>query len=321
MKKMVLVVSLVLAALVTLVSCNEENGFRGNPRDRQDPTAIPEFPEPLARDLSIKLSIPKTTPSGEANIVYDQYHSFEFTESGHYIVVTAEKLSQDDSDIYEIEEKVLTGDYSSKLIGPVTVYQMEDFGEVRLEEATKAVELIITIIVNGSQAELKTVVTEDPKMPESPMVNAICRSWKVVETDIDVKKEGGGTGVEKTYKGCDFHAIAVDLHDQGIKINPDRLVGYNVQSILLTASRTLSVEFEARDPYLGEFDTINEDGAFNYSFSKTYSDNTFLQANATGRLSFNNGKALLKVSGKASENENKYNVGIVFYMVPEESTL
>lgn len=318
MKKMVLVVSLVLAALVTLVSCSEKNGLQGDSRNRQDPTAIPEFPEPVARDLSIKLSIPKTVPSGESNPVYDQYHSFEFTESGHYIVVTAEQLSQDDTDIYEIEEKVITGDYTAELIGPVTVYQMKGFGEVHLEKATKDVQLIITIILDGMEEELETLVTEDPQLPDSPMVKAICRSWKVIETDIDVKKEGGGTGVEKTYQGCDFHAIAVDLHDQGIKINPDRLVGYNVQSILLTAHRTLSVEFEKRDPYLGEFDTIKEDGAFEYSFSKTYSDNTFLQANATGRLSFNNGKALLKVSGKASENETKYNVGIVFYMIPEE---
>lgn len=230
-----------LAALIIPLSCNRDN-----------PEAKTVLPAPDKAQFAKKLSLAVTDKTDIASV--------EFTESGYYILRT--KKTKSDTHDYFSDTYTCTGD----------IYTLQRFGTIE----HKGNQLVISPL-NGSPVTV--TATMGDKLPTSEFYTTVCRSWKVVKTDVNMKVNDSDIGVRKD--GCDLHEIAVELNNHGAKLALT-FDGFVVNRITFTASKTFEVNFANNVHFVGPY-TLTEKGDFSYTLD--HIGNYFFNASATGTVS------------------------------------
>ena len=239
MKKFIVLAA--LAALIIPLACNRDN-----------PEAKTVLPAPAKAQFAKKLVLAETDKTDIASI--------EFTESGYYILRTQKTKSSTHD--YASDTYTCTGD----------LYTLKGFGTIE----HKGNQLIISPL-NGSPVTV--TATEGDKLPTSEFYTTVCRSWKVVKTDVNMKVGSSDIGLRKD--GCDLHEIATELNSHGAKLALT-FDGFKVNRITFTASKTFEVNFANKEHFVGPY-TLTESGVFSYTLD--HIGNYFFNASADGTVS------------------------------------
>ena len=130
---------------------------------------------------------------------------------------------------------------------------------------------------------------------------SLSRAWKVNNTVLSAR--GGeipaSVGVGKKFTGCNLEEIKEYLNANNANITED-LTGYVVKDLLFFPSGRFIIEFTGADPYVGEWDL--KSSAFRYQFLFDDGDDIF-NAVASGKVSFSGKKGLLEFNGSAKDNK------------------
>lgn len=253
-------------------------------------TSIPTLADPVHKGDAIKLDIPEKDSNGNVNALAADYKYIELTESGEFYLL---KRGGDE---------VVSGEYENAGNDNGTVkYKFKNLGNINLEPMTKASGDIWRIILETGGKTISGFGSEMKRLEESEIVKALCRSWTIVETDVNITS--GSTSVEKTYPGGDLYAIASDLSKQGISIDASKLQGCSIKSISFTSGTTLAVNFNGTT-YYGTFNGLSMSGKnshnFSYSFAGKQMGNPLFNANGSGVINWRKGKGVLTINVSSS---------------------
>lgn len=246
-------------------------------------------------------------PSMAANakkliVTHPELRWIELTENSRYIVATAVSKAAEQLEYFR-------GTYSVS----GTKYTLNGFG---------------TLEINGNSLTLSPTggdpVTLDfkeaSKLAENDFFVTVCRAWKVEKTDLSVTTGGSNVGIVKN--GCDLHAIAKELVEKGINVNPDRLSGYDVNEINLTRSQTLEIAFKGQNSFVGTY-SLSPSGSFSYNM-EGQAGNDIFNASASGTVtnkdpyeSDTTGKKIWMIlNAKLSSGSTTYNGRVIFTLSP-----
>lgn len=324
MKKSLLILA-ALAVLMPATSCKKAKQPAG-----EVPQSEVRLTENVNKAHQGKISLPKGGTSTIKDIPY------ESTDLSGY--VREINLTGTDKAIVKVEVKDASGKVHylvtkyvpkpSKVIEGYT-YEIIGVGTFTFTPREDG-SIDVLAVINGETIE--TTAQAVPNIPnsDSPAVVNLCRDWTVESIEIAVDGAEFPAGISKTFEGAeakDFKKIAEWIAGSGFTI-PEKtlndIAGYSVECISFDASGSFSIDFKAKDSFVGTFtnlDIVNQ--TFSYAF-ESYSENLILAARATGSFRFskqdpNNPASAdlcgLTINGAVNYNENKtYNAKVVFLL-------
>lgn len=253
----------------------------------------PKFDTPAYAEYAQKLSVTES----EANIAW-----MEFTEAGRYIIAyrnwpngTKTVVGPEEHYYY------VTGTYT---VSGSDTYVLSGFGTVEVSGNTVTIEP-----EHGDSVTM--TVTAEPTVPETTLIDNVARTWSIDNTRLGITT-GSGVTVNVTKQGCDIHAIAAELKDKGVNVNPDTFDGFQVKDITFTKSSTFMITFTEKNPYVGQY-TLGSDGRFHCDLDGA-SQNIFYNGTMDGKVSFQGQQLIFEVNLTVSDGNVERNGTAVFFM-------
>ena len=277
---------LFLAALFSILtvasSCNKTPG-----------PVEPKFDTPAYAEYAQKLSVTES----EANIAW-----MEFTEAGRYIIAYR-NWPNGTKAVAEPEEHYyyVTGTYT---VSGSNTYVLSGFGTVEVSGNS------ITIEPEHGDTVTMTVTTE-PSVEDTTLNDNVARSWKIDNVRLGITT-GSGATVNVTKQGCDIHAIAAELKDKGVNVDPDTFEGFIVKEITFTKSSTFMISFTQKNPYVGGY-TLSSDGKFHCELDGS-SQEIFYNGTMDGNVTFEGNTLIFTVNLTVSNGDVTRNGTAVFFM-------
>lgn len=277
---------LFLAALFSILtvasSCNKTSG-----------PVEPKFDTPAYAEYAQKLSVTES----EADIAW-----MEFTEAGRYIIAYrnwpngTKTVAGSEEHYYYV-----TGTYT---VSGSDTYVLSGFGTVEVSGNA------VTIEPEHGDTVTMTVTTE-PSVEDTTLNDNVARSWKIDNVRLGITT-GSGVTVNVTKQCCDIHAIAAELKDKGVNVDPDTFEGFIVKEITFTKSSTFMISFTQKNPYVGEY-TLSSDGKFHCELDGS-SQEIFYNGTMDGNVTFDGNKLIFTVNLTVSNGEVTRNGTAVFFM-------
>ena len=277
---------LFLAALFSILtvasSCNKTPG-----------PVEPKFDTPAYAEYAQKLSVTES----EANIAW-----MEFTEAGRYIIAYR-NWPNGTKAVAEPEEHYyyVTGTYT---VSGDDTYVLSGFGTVEVSGNA------VTIEPEHGDTVTMTVTTE-PSVEDTTLNDNVARSWKIDNVRLGITT-GSGATVNVTKQGCDIHAIAAELKDKGVNVDPDTFEGFIVKEITFTKSSTFMISFTQKNPYVGGY-TLSSDGKFHCELDGS-SQEIFYNGTMDGNVTFEGNTLIFTVNLTVSNGDVTRNGTAVFFM-------
>ena len=253
----------------------------------------PNFDTPVYAEYAQKLSVTES----EANIAW-----MEFTEAGRYIIAYR-NWPNGTKAVVEPEEHYyyVTGTYT---VSGSDTYVLNGFGTVEVSGNT------VTIEPEHGDAVTMTVTTE-PSVEDTPLNDNVARTWKIDNVRLGITT-GSGVTVNVTKQGCDIHAIAAELKEKGVNVDPDTFEGFIVNEITFTKSSTFMISFTQKNPYVGEY-TLSSDGKFHCELDGS-SQEIFYNGTMDGNVTFEGNTLIFTVNITVSNGDVTRNGTAVFFM-------
>lgn len=269
-------------AIITVISCGK------TPTDN-----VPTFEPPVYAEYAQKLTV--DTP--ESNIAW-----MEFTEAGRYIIAYR-NWPNGTKAVGEPEEHYyyVTGTYT---VSGSDTYVLSGFGTVEVSGNA------VTIEPEHGDTVTMTVTTE-PTVEDTTLNDNVARSWKIDNVRLGITT-GSGVTVNVTKQGCDIHAIAAELKDKGVNVDPDTFEGFIVKEITFTKSSTFMISFTQKNPYVGGY-TLSSDGKFHCELDGS-SQEIFYNGTMDGNVTFEGNTLIFTVNLTVSNGEVTRNGTAVFFM-------
>ena len=280
--KHILFLAVLFSTLAVASSCNKT------------PTPVePKFDTPAYAEYAQKLSVTES----EADIAW-----MEFTETGRYIIAYR-NWPNDTKAVGEPEEHYyyVTGTYT---VSGSDTYILSGFGTVEVSGNA------VTIEPEHGDTVTMTVTTE-PTVEDTTLNDNVARSWKIDNVRLGITT-GSGVTVNVTKQGCDIHAIAAELKDKGVNVDPDTFEGFIVNEITFTKSSTFMISFTQKNPYVGGY-TLSSDGKFHCELDGS-SQEIFYNGTMDGNVTFDGNKLIFTVNLTVSNGEVTRNGTAVFFM-------
>ena len=274
-----------LAALMIVpVSCNKGN--------------VPQMEEPATKALAQVITFNKES----AVIGSYTIDKIELTEAGRYIIAYR-NWPNGTKAVVEPEEHYyyVTGTYT---VSGSDTYVLSGFGTVEVSGNT------VTIEPEHGDTVTMTVTTE-PSVEDTPLNDNVARTWKIDNVRLGITT-GSGVTVNVTKQGCDIHAIAAELKDKGVNVDPDTFEGFIVNEITFTKSSTFMISFTRKNPYVGEY-TLSSDGKFHCELDGA-SQEIFYNGTMDGTVTFEGNTLIFTVNIAVSNGEVTRNGTAVFFM-------
>ena len=143
--------------------------------------------EPIIEEIQEFEAVEVQTISAKWNVNNSsEYHSFEFTENGNYIVVKNETSKTTDARI------VLYGTY--ELIDANRI-DLKDFGIIKISDINKNTISFSVILTNDSNNEVFVDASKQDEIISSTNTDLLCRTWKLLELNGEPVE---GTDLELT---------------------------------------------------------------------------------------------------------------------------
>ena len=114
-------------------------------------------------------------------VIQVKYESFEFNESGNYIVVTNTTTKSTNSQV------IIYGTY--EIIDYSTIV-MSDFGTIKLTMVDENSISFSIQMASNPEANISINATKQEEMEASTNTDLLCKTWKMVEVDGEVVVEG-----------------------------------------------------------------------------------------------------------------------------------
>ena len=280
--KHIIFLAVLFGTLAVASSCNKT------------PTPVePKFDTPAYAEYAQKLSVTES----EANIAW-----MEFTEAGRYIIAYR-NWPNGTKAVVEPEEHYyyVTGTYT---VSGSDTYVLSGFGTVEVSGNA------VTIEPEHGDTVTMTVTTE-PSVEDTPLNDNVARTWKIDNVRLGITT-GSGVTVNVTKQGCDIHAIAAELKDKGVNVDPDTFEGFVVNEITFTKSSTFMISFTRKNPYVGEY-TLSSDGKFHCELDGA-SQEIFYNGTMDGTVTFEGNTLIFTVNIAVSNGEVTRNGTAVFFM-------
>lgn len=280
--KHILLLAVLFSILAVASSCNKASS-----------PVEPKFDTPAYAEYAQKLSVTES----EANIAW-----MEFTEAGRYIIAYR-NWPNGTKAVAEPEEHYyyVTGTYT---VSGSDTYVLSGFGTVEVSGNA------VTIEPEHGDTVTMTVTTE-PSVEDTTLNNNVARSWKIDNVRLGITT-GSGVTVNVTKQGCDIHAIAAELKDKGVNVNPDIFEGFIVNEITFTKSSTFMISFTQKNPYVGEY-TLSNDGKFHCELDGA-SQEIFYNGTMNGNVTFDGNTLIFTVNLTVSNGDVTRNGTAVFFM-------
>lgn len=280
--KHILFLAVLYSILTVASSCNKTSG-----------PVEPKFDTPAYAEYAQKLSVTES----EANIAW-----MEFTEAGRYIIAYR-NWPNGTKAVGEPEEHYyyVTGTYT---VSGSDTYVLSGFGTVEVSGNA------VTIEPEHGDTVTMTVTTE-PSVEDTPLNDNVARSWKIDNVRLGITT-GSGVTVNVTKQGCDIHAIAAELKDKGVNVDPDTFEGFIVNEITFTKSSTFMISFTQKNPYVGEY-TLSNDGKFHCELDGA-SQEIFYNGTMDGNVTFEGNTLIFTVNLTVSNGDVTRNGTAVFFM-------
>ena len=280
--KHILFLAALFGILTVASSCNKTPG-----------PVEPKFDTPAYAEYAQKLSVTES----EADIAW-----MEFTEAGRYIIAYR-NWPNGTKAVGEPEEHYyyVTGTYT---VSGSDTYVLSGFGTVEVSGNA------VTIEPEHGDTVTMTVTTE-PTVEDTTLNDNVARSWKIDNVRLGITT-GSGVTVNVTKQGCDVHAIATELKDKGVNVDPDTFEGFIVKEITFTKSSTFMISFTQKNPYVGGY-TLSNDGKFHCELDGA-SQKIFYNGTMDGNVTFEGNTLIFTVNLTVSNGEVTRNGTAVFFM-------
>lgn len=300
---------LLFAALLPLffVACNKE-GKTGD-----DNKNVVELPAPPQADYAAKIEV---TPGTQ---LAKEVRTIEFTGEGNFVLVCP--VLKEDGEPDGDNVLVYTGDFKVSHEGEDIIYdlgEIEDMeAKVILKKKTKVLDLgdyDIVFVFKAKSTNGTGSNTPPPMDDNNDDLTHLVGIWEVQETDLSVEATGFTFG--KIYQHGDLHAITQDLKEQGVGVDPTKLVGYAIKTIEFTEYYSINIEFFGAKPYYGSLDDIDDKGNFVYNLEQAHNGTLFLADDAMGfvgwKTKYTAPVLALKSTFKDSANGKEYKAAVKF---------
>lgn len=280
--KHILLLAVLFSILTVASSCNKTPG-----------PVEPKFDTPAYAEYAQKLSVTES----EADIAW-----MEFTEAGRYIIAYR-NWPNGTKAVAEPEEHYyyVTGTYT---VSGNDTYVLSGFGTVEVSGNAVTIEP-----EHGDTVTM--AVTTEPSVEDTPLNDNVARSWKIDNVRLGITT-GSGATVNVTKRGCDIHAIAAELKDKGVNVDPDTFEGFIVNEITFTKSSTFMISFTQKNPYVGEY-TLSNDGKFHCELDGA-SQEIFYNGTMDGNVTFEGNTLIFTVNLTVSNGDVTRNGTAVFFM-------
>ncbi|MBQ9363582.1 MAG: hypothetical protein IJT97_09230 [Bacteroidaceae bacterium] len=189
-----------------------------------------------------------------------------------------------------------------------------------------------TITVSGNKISFKpenvgeTIEIDLDKIIKNDAVKSgdntkwLCRSWRVVETDIEVE---GSTTYGALYEGCNLKEIADDIVKHGVNVSQEDREKLNklgaITDITFSQNGCLSFIYSGDRIDLGTWNWADiANGGFIYEWAdKNHMGNAIINAASAGVVKFDNNNCDLSIGAQITNGGSNYIVNVTLTLAAQ----